>query len=292
MPTVTAAKEKLVFQSPAKVNLGLEVLGRRGDGYHSIRSILVPISLHDTISIVPGGRKLDFHGGQGAPKDDTNLAVRAVKLLQEKTGVRHGLTIKIVKRIPIAGGLGGGSSNAATCLMALNELWELGLDSAALERIGLEIGSDVPFFIRGGTCMAGGRGEELQRIPVAGSLELVLVTPPVRVSSKWAYERVSGELTRPGSSSSMIKVALASHRVELLAGHLVNDLESGVVAKHPEVAQIKEKLVAAGALGAQMSGSGPTVFGLAANAEDADRIADALTEEGVGKVVRASSIEG
>jgi 4-diphosphocytidyl-2-C-methyl-D-erythritol kinase len=292
MPTVTAAKEKLVFQSPAKVNLGLEVLGRRGDGYHSIRSILVPISLHDTISIVPGGRKLDFHGGQGAPKDDTNLAVRAVKLLAERTGVRHGITIRIVKRIPIAGGLGGGSSNAATCLKAVNDLWELGLSSEQLEKIGLEIGSDVPFFLRGGTCLAGGRGEDLQRIPVAGTLELVLVTPPLRVSSKWAYENVSGELTRPQSSSSMIKVALASHRPELLAAHLANDLEAGVVAKHPEVAEIKQKLLAAGALGAQMSGSGPTVFGLASSAEDADRIAAVLASAAVGKVVRASSIEG
>lgn len=292
MSQATVTKERVVLQSPAKVNLGLEVLGRRADGYHSIRSILVPITLHDSITIIPGGRKVVFHGGLGAPKDESNLAWRAVNLLGDKTGVRHGLEIKIVKRIPIAGGLGGGSSNAATCLRAVNELWSLGLDAAKLETYGLQLGSDVPFFLRGGICLAGGRGEELQTLPTKGTLEFVLVAPPIRVSSKWAYENVPAELTRSGGSTSMLKVALASDRPELLAAHLSNDLEPGVVAKHPEIDEIKKSLVRAGALGAQMSGSGPTVFGLSATAAEADRIAEVMTGLGLGKVFRASSIPG
>jgi 4-diphosphocytidyl-2-C-methyl-D-erythritol kinase len=168
----------------------------------------------------------------------------------------------------------------------------LNLSGAELEKIGLSLGSDVPFFLRGGTCLAGGRGEELQRLPVQGTMQFVLVTPPLRVSSQWAYEQVSAELTRSGSSTSMIKVALASHRAELLASHLTNDLEPGVVAKHPVIADIKKQLVAAGALAAQMSGSGPTVFGLAASVEDAERIERTMEAAGVGKVVRASSIDG
>jgi 4-diphosphocytidyl-2-C-methyl-D-erythritol kinase len=289
---MTATKEKLVYRSPAKVNLGLEVLGRRSDGFHSIRSILVPITLHDTITITPGGRKFVFHGGQGAPKDEGNLAWRAVNILAERTGVRRGLDVKIVKRIPIAGGLGGGSSNAATMLRALNELWDLQLKPAVIEQLGLQLGSDVPFFLRGGACLAGGRGEDLQQVPVAGAIELVLVSPAVRISSHWAYESIPAELTRPGSSTSMIKVALASNRAELLAAHLSNDLEPGVIAKHPVIAEIKKKLLAAGALGAQMSGSGPTVFGLAKNAEDADRIAETMSHTELGKVIRASSLVG
>ncbi len=292
MAQATVTKERVVLESPAKVNLGLEVLGKRGDGYHSIRSVLLPITLHDTITIGPGGRKFVFHGGQGAPKDETNLAHRAATLLMERTGVRHGVDIKIVKRIPVAGGLGGGSSNAATCLRALNELWGLGLDGAQLEKIGLELGSDVPFFLRGGTCIAGGRGEELQRIPASFSLELVLVAPPLRVSSQWAYENVPTELTRSGSSASMIKVGLASQRAELVSAHLANDLEPGVVAKHPVIGEIKRKLLQSGALGAQMSGSGPVVFGVASSAESADAIAESMTKAGLGKVFRAGSVTG
>lgn len=287
---MTATKEKLVLESPAKVNLNLEVLGQRGDGYHSIRSVLLPISLHDTVTLTPGGRKFTFHGGQGTPKDEGNLAHRAVKLVTRRTGVRHGLDLRIVKRIPVAAGLGGGSSNAATVLRALNELWELGLSTDELAALGLELGSDVPFFVRGTASLAGGRGEELEALPLRGRIDLVLVTPPIRVSSEWAYGRVPAELTRQGSSTSMIKVALASGRAELLAANLENDLEAGVVREHKVVGEIKKRLVSAGALGALMSGSGPTVFGVAADDESAQRIATKLSANGKWKVVCASSL--
>ena len=284
-----ATKEKLVLDSPAKVNLTLEVLGKRGDGYHSIRSVLVPIDLHDTVTFTPGPRKLVFHGGQGTPKGEGNLAHDAVKLLQEKTGVRRGVDLRIVKRIPIAAGLGGGSSNAATVLKGLNELWGLGLSQSELEKIGLELGSDVPFFLRGGICLAGGRGEELEALPFSSKLELVVVHPPLRVTSAWAYDHVPDELTAQGSSTSMIKVALASGRVELLATHLVNDLEAGVAKEHKVISEIKKRLLSAGALGALMSGSGPTVFGIAADAETADRVASKVSLK-KWKVHRASSV--
>ena len=286
--THSTAKAKLVLESPAKVNLTLEVLGRRADGYHSIRSILAPVDLHDTITFTPGGRKLVFHGGQGAPKDETNLAVRAVRALEERTGVRHGVDIRIVKRIPIAAGLGGGSSNAATVLRGLAALWDLGLAGEELEAIGLSIGSDVPFFLRGGTCLAGGRGERLESLPRGGPLDLVLVAPALRVSSKWAYEHVAAELTRSGGATSMVKVALASGRAELLAANLSNDLEAGVEREHPVVGEAKRRLKAAGALGAQMSGSGPVVFGIAPDPEAAGRIA-AKMDSPDWKVLRVSS---
>lgn len=283
---MAATKEKLVLAAPAKINLGLEVLGRRADGYHSIRSVLAPITLHDSVTLTPGGRRFVFHGGQGTPKDETNLAWQAVKLLTRETGVRHGLEIRIVKRIPVAAGLGGGSSDAATVLTAVNDLWDLGLPPARLEKLGLEIGSDVPFFVRGGVCLAGGRGEQLEPLPAQGSFELVLVHPSLRVSSRWAYENVPTDHPRAGGSTSMVKVALASGRPELLAANLVNDLEPGVERAHPVVGEAKRKLQAAGALGAVMSGSGPTVFGVAADAEAADRIA-ATVEGAKWKVTRA-----
>lgn len=291
-----ATKEKLILESPAKVNLNLEVLGQRGDGYHSIRSVLVPISLADTITFTPGGRKFAFHGGQGTPKDDGNLAHQAVKLLSKETGVRKGLDLRIVKRIPISAGLGGGSSNAATVLRGLNDLWDLGLEQADLERIGLQLGSDVPFFLRGGTSIARGRGEELEPIPRRGALEFVLVNPSLKVSSQWAYENMSDELTRSGSSTSMIKVALASGRPELLAQHLENDLEPGVASENSVIGEIRDQLKAAGALGVLMSGSGPTVFGVAADAESADRIAAELEKadkasEARWKVFRAHALD-
>jgi 4-diphosphocytidyl-2-C-methyl-D-erythritol kinase len=286
--THVATKAKLVVESPAKVNLTLRVLGKRGDGYHSIRSVLCPITLHDTVTFVPGGRKLVFHGGQGTPRDETNLALRAVRALQERTGVKHGIEIRIVKRIPIAAGLGGGSSNAATVLRTLNDLWETGLSGAELEEIGLSLGSDVPFFIRGGSCLVGGRGEELEVLPRRGRLELVLVCLPVKVSSKWAYDHVPTELTRSSGSTSMVKVALASGRVDLLAPHLANDLQAAVEHEHKVVAEARKRLRAAGLLGAIMSGSGPTVFGIAADAESADE-AVAKVEAPGWKVLRVSS---
>ncbi len=287
---MTATREKLVLESPAKVNLNLEVLGRRADGYHSIRSILLPISLHDTVTFEPGGRKFTFRGGLGVPDDEKNLAYRAVKLLSKHTGVRHGLDLKIVKRIPVAAGLGGGSSNAATVLQGVNELWDLGLGDSELEKIGLEIGSDVPFFLRGGTCIAGGRGEELTRIPRLGGLELVLVHPPEKISSEWAYTHIPDEITRSGSSTSMVKVALASGRSELLGVHLVNDLADAVRSKYKIIDRIEKRLRSAGATGAIMSGSGPTVFGIAPDAETADRIAEKVSR-GPWKVLRATAIE-
>jgi len=287
---MTATKEKLVLESPAKVNLSLEVLGLRGDGYHSIRSVLVPISLHDTVSLTPGGRKFTFHGGQGTPKDELNLAYRAVKLLTKRTGIRHGVDVRIVKRIPIAAGLGGGSSNAATVLRGLNDLWGLGLSDDDLAAMGLELGSDVPFFVHGRTSLAGGRGDQLEPLPQKVPVHLVLVSPPVKVSAEWAYSRVPAELTRQGSSTSMIKVGLASGRPELLAANLVNDLEAGVVREHKVVGEAKRRLVAAGALGALMSGSGPTVFGIASDEEAASRIAAKLSTGGKWKVAIASSV--
>lgn len=286
---MAATKEKLVLASPAKVNLSLEVLGRRSDGYHSIRSILAPITLHDTVTLTPGGRKFVFHGGQGTPKDESNLAWRAAKILTRETGVRHGLEIRIVKRIPVAAGLGGGSSNAATVLTALNDLWDLHLPPAKLEKLGLEIGSDVPFFVRGGVCLAGGRGEQLDLLPAQGTFELVLLHPAEKVSSKWAYENIPADHARAGGATSMVKVALASGRPELLAANLVNDLEPGVAKAHPVVAEAKRKLKAAGALGALMSGSGPTVFGVAPDPETADAIA-AKVESPKWKVSRASLV--
>lgn len=286
--TQAGAKAKLVLESPAKVNLTLEVLGRRADGFHSIRSVMAPISLHDTVTFTPGGRKVVFHGGQGVPKDETNLALRAVRALEKHTGVQHGIDIRVVKRIPVAAGLGGGSSNAATVLRGLNELWALGLDGAELERIGLELGSDVPFFLRGGTCLAGGRGEVLETLPREADLELVLVCPALKVSSKWAYEHVPAELTRSAGSTSMVKVALASGRTELLATHLANDLEPGVEREHPVVAEARKRLNAAGALGSRMSGSGPTVFGVCADVETADRVAGKV-KSADWKVLRAGS---
>jgi 4-diphosphocytidyl-2-C-methyl-D-erythritol kinase len=286
---LTATKEKLVLESPAKINLSLEVLGRRSDGYHSIRTILAPVTLHDTVTLSPGGRKFSFHGGQGAPKEDGNLAWRAAQLLAERTGVRHGIDVRIVKRIPIAAGLGGGSSNAATVLRALNDVWEAGLSEAKLETLGLELGSDVPFFLRGGTCLATGRGEVLEPLQNAAPVELVLVHPALKVSSQWAYDHVPEELTRTGGATSMVKVALASARLDLLAANLVNELEPGVAKAHPVVAEAKRRLKAAGALGAIMSGSGPTVFGIAADAEAAEKIAKKVASP-KWKVTRARTV--
>jgi 4-diphosphocytidyl-2-C-methyl-D-erythritol kinase len=279
--------KKLVVESPAKVNLSLEVLGRRADGYHSLRGIMVPVTLEDVVTFTPGGRGFVFHAGQGTPRGEGNLAHRAATLLMERTGVRHALDLRVLKRIPVAAGLGGGSSDAAAVLAGLNRMWDLGLSGADLESLGLELGSDVPFFLRGGICVAEGRGEELERLSVPVVPEFVLVHPPIRVSAGWAFDHIPEEHPRATGATNMLRVALATGRPELLGPHLVNDLQPGVEAEHPIVREIRERLLSAGALGAVMSGSGPTVLGVSADAESANRVA-AEMEDSRWRVYRAS----
>lgn len=269
-------KTTRTFLAPAKINLCLHVLGRRPDGYHELAMIMQRLSLYDriemTLSSEPGVRVAC--SGVDLPPGGENIAGRAARRLLERAGDGRGVDITIDKNIPVAAGLGGGSSDAAAVLTGLNEMLGLGLDRGALMAEGVRLGADVPFFIYGRTAWATGIGEVLEPFEVPPSVWYVLVNPGVAVSTAWVYGNL--ELTPQKGMAKMPR--FPSTRGELVR-LLHNDLERVTVARYPLLAQIKERLLSLGAEGSLMSGSGPTVFGVFSREENARRAAAAFSGE-------------
>jgi 4-diphosphocytidyl-2-C-methyl-D-erythritol kinase len=253
------------------VNLALEVLGRRADGYHEIVTVLQTVDLADRLVLedAPG---LELRTGASAiPVDARNLALRAARALGEAAQVERGVRITLDKRIPVAAGLGGGSADAAAVLLGLNRLWRLRWPLDRLSEIAVTLGMDVPFFLRGGGALATGRGEKLERVP-GPSLALVLVNPRLGSSTAEVYGRVTPAMYTDGGHARDLVEALRSRRTTRVAESLYNGLEPAAVPARPEIGRMRAALLAAGALGAGMSGSGPTVFGVARSFEHARQI--------------------
>ena len=247
------------LKAPCKVNYRLDVLRRRPDGYHDLRMIMQRIDLCDIITLglsdVPGVRVTC--GGAGVPDGPGNIAWRAADALLQRSDQRTGIDIAIDKKIPVAAGLGGGSSDAATVLMGVNELLGLGLSEQELMAIGVTLGADVPFFIFRKTALAEGIGELLTPLEAVPPAWLVLVNPRVPVSTAWVYQNL--ELTNRQPLSILPN---SFSTVYDLCSVLVNDLEAVTIGRYPIIREIKEQLLREGAVGSLMSGSGPTVFGV------------------------------
>jgi 4-diphosphocytidyl-2-C-methyl-D-erythritol kinase len=258
------------FLSPAKVNLHLEVLDKREDGYHHIQTLMHRIDLCDRLEIREGGRGIRLISeGEGAPGGMENLASRAARLFCLENIIPENLEIRIRKAIPVGAGLGGGSSNAAATLVALNELFRTGRDKNFLMGLGARLGADVPFFIYERPALARGIGETLTPVRVPSGLCFLLLIPIFRISTAWAYEsydRLAGE-KKQGSPLPDSYPDLKS-----LLRVMKNDLELPAFASHPEIARMKERLLKGGAKGALMSGSGSVIFGLFENADEARRV--------------------
>ena len=255
--------------SPAKVNLRLEVLRRRGDGYHEIRTILQRISLSDRLSISLKREKgiSVITDSPRLPVDEGNLAYRAASSLLEEAEARVGVEVHIQKRIPISSGLGGGSSNAASTLMGLNRILKLNFSKGRLMEIGARIGADIPFFMLERTAMATGIGEKLEPLEIRPSIWLVLVNPGWEVSTRWAYEGLNFKLTK---RPIHIKLPPFFSDIGQVAHILHNDLESVTISAYPEIDGMKAELLSQGAVGSLMTGSGPTVFGLFPHKNEAE----------------------
>ena len=252
------------------MNLVLEILGRRADGYHEIATVMQTVELADRV-ILEEASGLQLRAPTGVPHDGTNLALRAAVALQEAARGDAGVRITLDKRIPVAAGLGGGSADAAGVLLGLNRLWRLRWPVDRLAEVAVTLGMDVPFFLRGGCALATGRGEKLERI-WGPSLALVLVNPRFASSTAEAYAQVTPALYGDGQRSRAVIEALRSRRAARVAASLYNGLEDVVGARHPEVGRMHAALLAAGALGAVMSGSGPTVLGIARSFEQARQL--------------------
>lgn len=266
------------FLCPAKVNLFLKVLGKRPDGYHEISTLMQPVSIYDelTVEIESGsGVEISCSSNQ-CPSGPSNLAYKAAELFLKKTGIGKKVKLSIVKEIPVGAGLGGGSSDAASVLIALNSMTGAGEAEETLMRLGAEIGSDVPFFILRSSAWASGRGTELKRVALP-CYHYVLVNPGFHVSTAWAYGNL--DLTKVNQDYNLSYSVEALSRTDNkggLKGLLVNDLETATIAAHPALARLKDVLLENGADGALMSGSGPTVFGVFAGRDSAAAAFEAI----------------
>jgi 4-diphosphocytidyl-2-C-methyl-D-erythritol kinase len=265
-----------VLNAAAKVNLVLEVLGKRADGYHEIATVIQAVELSDRL-VIEDAEVLELRAtAPDVPTDGSNLVLRAARALGEASGVNRGARITLDKRVPVAAGLGGGSTDAAATLVGLNRLWGLRWPAARLAEVAVTLGMDVPFFLRGGVAVGTGRGEKLE--PVGGTaLALVLVNPGVGASTAAIYGGVSPAMYSDGGSVRRMLAALRSRRPARVAASLANALERVAAPQYPQVRQMEAALLAAGALGAAMSGSGLTVFGVARSFDHARQIRARVT---------------
>lgn len=264
-------------KAPAKINLTLDVLGKREDGYHEVEMIMTTVDLADRIDIVErDDEKIVIDVSEGyIPNDERNLAYQAADLVKKTFAINKGVSISITKNIPVAAGLAGGSSDAAATLRGLNELWNLRLSTEELAELGAKIGSDVSFCVYGGTALVKGKGEIVEPISSPPPCWVVLAKPPLGVSTQEVYKRLNVNEIAHGDTSAM-KKAIEEKNFQNICQNLHNALEPVTFRMHPEVEKIKEQMIRFGADGALMSGSGPTVFGLVAHESRLHRIYNGL----------------
>ena len=255
--------KQLNLKALAKINLGIDVLGVRPDGYHLLKMVMQTISLYDEIQIKAmdkKGIKLKTNL-ETLPRDSKNIAYKAAALLLEEFQVEAGVEIELKKNIPVAAGLAGGSTNAAAVLSGINQLFDLSLDEKALMRRGLTIGADVPYCLMGGTALATGIGEVLSPLPAMPNCSILLAKPPISVSTKKVYQELDKIKITHHPKIDEIVAGLEEGSLKKVTNAMGNVLELVTIPLHPEIGQLKEVMMDAGALGALMSGSGATVFG-------------------------------
>ncbi|MCF8083893.1 MAG: 4-(cytidine 5'-diphospho)-2-C-methyl-D-erythritol kinase [Deltaproteobacteria bacterium] len=299
---VSSSDRALVCPAPAKLNIRLKITGRRPDGYHNLVSVMVPVTLYDRIELrpAPGSGIFLTCCGLEVPEDEENLAVQAAKAFLFRTGLDKGLSIHLTKNIPVAAGLGGGSSDAAAVLRGLNRMEASPLAPADLEDLALELGADVPFFLHAVPCIARGIGERLTPIETWPDLWYVIVMPPVQVSTAWVYGQLAWPPPELGTRGiTEIELTMVEYQriinylqkepIEIIP-LLENDLERVTLAHVPEVADIKKALLRTGAMGTLMSGSGPSVFGIYPSEEAAKRSRNRLGRQNLGSVFLAQGL--
>jgi 4-diphosphocytidyl-2-C-methyl-D-erythritol kinase len=289
-----------IVRAPAKLNLFFEVLAKRSDGYHEIETLMVPISLCDTLiasSESTGRVRLACHWAlppsqscdalSELPPEPQNLVTRAVELLRTRAGVAYGVSLQLIKRIPTAAGLGGGSSDAAAALLAVNALWDLGWSHTALAQLGGELGSDVPFFFAHGPAACRGRGEQVETVAGLGDLHFVLVRPPEGLATAKVYANCRVP-QRPCAMAPLIG-ALRRGDTRRLRQQIHNRLEEAATPLSPWIARLRREFAAQDCLAAQMSGSGSSYFGICRHARHARRVAQRLQARGLGRVYAVST---
>lgn len=271
--------KKIEIEAYAKINLSLDVLRRREDGYHEVRMIMQQIDLKDIIQIEEYSNDVIIETNERMlPTDSTNLVYKAWNILSKRFNINRGAKIKIEKNIPIAAGLAGGSADAAVVLKGLNELWDLNLKEKELMDIGLEIGADVPYCIMGGTALAEGIGEKLTRLKSFKNKLILIAKPSIQVSTAYVYKNLKIEDVKEHPDIDNLIKNIELDNVNFVAKNMINVLETVTINKYPIIQKIKDHMIKYGALGSLMSGSGPTVFGIFDNIDDIIKCKEELKE--------------
>lgn len=265
----------------AKINLSLDVLRKREDGYHELRMIMQTVDLYDELFIekIPQKKIILDCDKKWLPCDERNLIYRAAQLLYSKKDIKEGVHISLKKNIPTAAGMAGGSSDAAATLVGMNELFQLGCHKTELRSMGVTLGADVPYCISGGTVLSEGIGEILTPLPKTPDGYIVIAKPDLSVSTRYVYENLHADtLTFHPDVDGMIN-AVNANDLQMIAEKMGNVLESVTIKKYPLLEEMKKELVRQGALGAMMSGSGPTIFGLFADKNTAIQALNKLEQK-------------
>lgn len=270
-------------KTPAKVNIRLKVTGRRSDGYHELVSVMVPVGLFDVLelTVLRGGRVAITCRDPEVPTDENNLIYKAARSFMSRAGINDGIVVNLSKNIPLAAGLGGGSSDAAATLLALNRIYSSPLADSDILELAVDLGADVPFFLSCRPSLVTGIGDILEPIPNWPELWYIIITPPIQVSTSWVYRNLKLVLT---TNEYAYILDILKKRVYSISSILENDLEKVTSASFPIINTLKKLLMDAGAEGAIMSGSGPSVFGIFLTPEKAKGAKDALVSRKLGKV--------
>ena len=283
---------KLELKALGKINLGLDVLGRRENGYHDVRMVMQTLYLYDQITIT----KKETPGIELTtnlfylPVDENNLAYRAAKLLMDEFGIKEGVSIKLDKHIPVAAGMAGGSSNAAAVLFGINRMFDLGLSQQDLMDRGVTLGADVPYCIMRGTVLAEGIGEILTPLPALPKCYVLIAKPPISVSTKLVYEKLDSHEIEDHPDIDGILEGLEAQDIKKIASCMGNVLEKVTIEEYPVIEEIKNVMKAEGAMNAMMSGSGPTVFGLFDNKTLARKAAEKIRKMELAKQVYVTNV--
>lgn len=284
--------DEISVKALAKINLGLDVVRRREDGYHEVRMIMQTIHLFDRVQLkkkkeagITLRTNLSF-----LPVDEHNLAYRAAAMLREEFDIKEGVEIALEKHIPVAAGMAGGSTDGAAVLYAMNEIFGLGLSRQALMERGVKLGADVPYCIMRGTALAEGIGEKLTQLPPMVKCPVLIAKPQISVSTKYVYEhlKLNEQSWHPDIDKLIDRIK--AKKLEQIGAAMGNILESVTIAEYPEIEAIKDCMKENGAVNAMMSGSGPTVFGLFAEKEEARRAAEAVRAQGIARQVFVTEI--
>jgi len=285
---------KLTVRAHAKINLTLDVLYKRADGFHQVEMIMQAIELADILNLeetISGDISIASNMVH-LPCDHRNLAYQAAMLIKKTCQVKKGVHVFLEKNIPMSAGLAGGSTDAAGVLLGLNRLWKLGLSLKELEFLGARLGSDVPFCLRGGTALATGRGELLAPLPPLPTCYVVLAKPRIGVSTAWVYGKYRDHELLNHPDTAGVQSALGRGDLPGVASRLSNVLESVTISEYPHIGKLKEWMIQYGAVASLMSGSGPTVFGLVLDKRKAEYIADRLRSQSDAEIIITKTVEG